>query len=156
MKKAILMIFLLSLIIFLSHFILAFDFYGYTKYENGTILPHTNITVIVYYLMNHTEVANFSDQSDSSGRFNITIPGNYTTNYSFKPVVRHFNGQQNGVDLVDYVGPSLPDLPYEEFSNIENITFFMKEAVTVKITAFGKALPDKLTVVKNNSVDNYT
>ena len=109
-----------------------FDFYGVTKYPNGTKMNNTNVTIEVYQMAPNQPPSlldSFTDISDENGTFNVTNITYYHTLF-YKPIVRHFNGT-----LVDYIGPSLPMLPAMEFHNLGSVNFYLKEGATLNITA---------------------
>jgi hypothetical protein len=109
-----------------------FNFAGTTKYTNGTLMNGTNITVEVYQMLPNqgpSLVDSFTDISNENGTFNVTsITKN--NNLFYKPIVRHFNGT-----TLDYIGPSLPEFPYQEMQNLGSINFYLREGATLNITA---------------------
>jgi hypothetical protein len=111
-----------------------FSFYGYTYKTNGEPLNGTNVTVQIYVFSQQGPPSlhgEYSTLSNDSGFFNLTLPGN--NSYHYKPIVRHFNGSD-----VDYVGKSLPEFPYMEFSHLNaEIKFYLWEGATINLTVFG-------------------
>lgn len=111
----------------------AFYFTGYTYNSSNAILNGTNVSVAVYD-STHTNVATFSTlvNNVSHGFFNLTIPANFAGNaFNYQPLLRHYN---NSYD-VDYVGKTLPDFPYQEFSTLNAVKFYLKSGITVNLTA---------------------
>ncbi len=115
-----------------------FDFYGFTKDVNGTALNNTNVSMELYVQGGGgppTLITTFNGTSNVTGWFNVS---NITSNasYSYKPVVRHYNGTD-----ADYVSQPLPDLPYADIDMgaLNNITFYLKEGGTINITAVNES-----------------
>jgi len=105
-----------------------FNFYGYAKLENKSGVENVNITITIYNIsQNHTKVAQISDLTNASGWFNLSISqaGNdltYKVTLYKEGTSKHF------------VGPSVPDVFYNEFRNLTGINFTLVEAAKVNIT----------------------
>ena len=138
---------LLSVVLFLGSLfaIQAAPFYftGYAYNTSNGILNGTNVSLYVTNLSSFQTVTILSTlvRNESHGFFNLTVPDGYASSaYSYRPVIRYFNGS---VDT-DYVGQNLPDFPHSEFSTLGAIKFYLKNSVTINITAFnqsGSAVP---------------
>jgi hypothetical protein len=147
MKKIILCLFFLTILVASFATAATIEFNG-TAYDiNGATLNNTNVSIMVKSGAN--EVSTNSTASNASGWFNITI-GGVETNYTFFLSMFHRNVTTT---QVDYVGQSLPPLPYTQFSTLGNINFYLQEAGTINITAinssnsytqFGASVKDKL------------
>lgn len=125
------------LIILLSFFAIdvdAFDIYGTVQYANTSALNATNVTVKVYSFgaTGPTTNSTYGALTNESGYFNVSgIVENSTLFY--KPIIKHFNDTTN--NFVDYIGPSLPMLPYSEVSLLSNMTFYVRAGATLNISA---------------------
>jgi len=138
---------LLSVVLFLGSLfaIQAAPFYftGYAYNTSNGILNGTNVSLYVTNLSSFQTATILSTlvRNESHGFFNLTVPDGYASSaYGYRPVIRYFNGS---VDT-DYVGQNLPDFPYSEFSTLGAIKFYLKNSVTINITAFnqsGSAVP---------------
>lgn len=121
----------------------AFDFYGYTKYTNATNMSYVNVSVEVMQFAEGsppTAIAVFSNLSDAAGYFILAINSTYmNSSYSYKPVLIRYNGTAGTGNYATYIGASLPDFPYQDFSSLNRsaITFYLKGAVTVDLSAIG-------------------
>ena len=156
MKKQLLALVLIVSIFFVTG-VSAFNLYGHTKYINGSIMGNVNISVEIYSQQNHMLNTTISNTSNASGFFNITINESLygNNNWSFKPVLVKYNG-----NLAQYIGQSLPDLPYQEFSVLassEN-TFYLKPALTIDLSAVGTETNAQQLSYGNNSplLGNYS
>lgn len=111
-----------------------FSFSGYTYNDTGSVLPQTNATVEVYSFgqQGPSLEGTYSNVSNASGYFNITnIEGNDT--YFYKPVITKYNGS-----TATHINENAPDLPYFEFESLGEVKFYMRDAATINITAFGQ------------------
>ncbi len=113
----------------------AIGFYGYTLNATGTYNAIGNTSVKIYEYTGGmgpgaTLLATYENYSNSTGFFNISNI-TFNTSNSYKPVIRHYYGDY----YVDYMGQSLPAFPGSELTNLNNITFYLKEAATINISA---------------------
>src|SRR3989344_3760967 len=118
-----------------------FEFNGTVKDTNGNRLNNTLVNITISSMGNNGPLAitYVSSNSNASGWFNMTLPGNSA--WMYKPVVRHTNYTTS---TIDYIGGSLPDFPYGEFSQIGTTNFYLKEAGTINITAINSS-NDRIT-----------
>ncbi len=114
----------------------SFSFSGYTYDVGKTAVNGTNVTVKIYSFDGSgppSLVSSSSVLSNSSGFFNVTnLPA--ISNYMFKPVVIKYNSSDSS--RAEYVGQSLPHLPYTEFASVGSVNFYLKNATTVNVTAY--------------------
>ncbi len=109
-----------------------FYFNGTTYDTNRVALNNSNVSVsVIDSSSSWTAFATYSTNANASGWFNLALPGNATDNYMYQLKVRHTNSTYN---FVDYVGQTLPQFPYQEFSQLYNVNFYMKQAGTMNIT----------------------
>jgi PGF-pre-PGF domain-containing protein len=133
MKKLFYVLVVLSML--LAFNVSAFDFSGnaYNVTQGG--IENTNVSLLAYDMTQMNGPPNvtgtYSGLTNGSGFFNFSVDSN--ENWSYKPVIRHFIG-----DNVDYIGPSLPQLPAQQIQNISPIDFYLKEGATINITAQGR------------------
>ena len=145
-------IFFLSIFLVLAFgcaaFATTFDFWGYTYDVNGNPLNGTNITMTLYNYSNWTDPVYHinSTTSDATGFFNLSGI-DIVTDIMYQPKAVHYDG-----DDADYVGKSLPSFPAQEMQNLNNISFFMKEAATINLTVFGEDL--EISELSPSSIDN--
>lgn len=120
------------LVIFLNPGVV-FSFAGYTYDTAKNPLNGTNVTIeMVTGFGPGAQLSWYSALSNENGFFNITnIP--YNNMYLYKPIVIKYNGSD-----AQYVGQSLPHFPGFEFSNLGLVSFFLKEAVTINLTAYNQ------------------
>jgi len=144
-KRLIVFIALFSLIAGITPaFAETFNFYGSTKYSDGTAMNNTNVTIYIYTMSGQgppTLNSTFSAVSIETGNFNITNVERYG-NAFYKPVIRHFNSSSN--TYADYIGASLPEFPVFEVARVSPVTFYLKNATTLNISAInasGNAMP---------------
>ncbi|MBL7206188.1 MAG: PQQ-binding-like beta-propeller repeat protein [Candidatus Aenigmarchaeota archaeon] len=112
-----------------------FNFYGYTKFPNGTAMNGTNVTIEIYEMVpgeGATLNSSYSTLSNTSGFFNISGIIVYESRF-YKPVIMHYNDSSN--IYVDYIGASLPEFPYFEINAVIPVNFYLKEAATINISA---------------------
>jgi len=107
----------------------ALTFRGFVYDVNGNSLNNTNVSVLIRNMNTWAEVSNPSAASNASGAFNFTIDED--SSYGYQISVIHTNASTNSVD---YVGKSLPLLPYQQFTALDNISFYLQEAATINIT----------------------
>ncbi|MBN2454078.1 PGF-pre-PGF domain-containing protein [Candidatus Woesearchaeota archaeon] len=116
----------------------SFSLVGYTKYENGTNMSSVNVSIEVYQFLPDQPPAlidSVSVLSGDEGNFTLGLGSSqFDPQYSYKPVLRKYS---NG--LAQYIGQSLPELPYFDMEMLNNteITFYLKQAITVDISAVG-------------------
>jgi hypothetical protein len=121
-------------------FILAtnsFEFNGTTKDIYGNNLNNSLINLTISASGDSgppRTIGYMSTTTNASGWFNLTLPVN--SQWMYKPVIRHFNSTTNAID---YVGSLTPEFPYAEFSEIESVNFYLKEAGTINITAINSS-----------------
>lgn len=117
----------------------AFNFRGHTSNETGGMnLSGTNASIEVYSFSpgGPPQLINIRfNISGDDGDFNITnIPGN--PNYTYKIVLKNFNSTTS---TLDYIGPSLPDFPLQQITqlaqNNSKTKFFLKAGGTINISA---------------------
>lgn len=130
-----------------------FTFTGYTFDVNGTPLNNTNVTVSIYRFGGGGPpqvIGSYINFSNATGFFNLSLPANFT--YFYKATLRYYNDSR-----IVYIGQSLPAFPYMEFSRLGTVKFFLREAATLNITAFGpeKELQTALSGI-SVSLPNYT
>ena len=119
-------------------------FNGTTYYYNGTILSGVNVTIQVLVFGQNGEITNYTSSgiSGSLGNWSIAVPNtNLQGNDRF---VKFIPKKYNGND-VEWIGSVLDGFPFSELQfmmNLSNVEFYLKEGITVNITAFG--LPTKL------------
>jgi len=128
-------IFLMLLVTFLFTATLAYDFYGYVKYENGTPVQNANVSFYVYYPVPDINWTN-NTLTNQDGFFNITVNTSNLTSKMCNVKIYHYDSS----GLVDYIGPITPPMPCGEYTGafgtpaIQNITFYLKKAVNLNIT----------------------
>ncbi len=118
-----------------------FQFNGTIRDNNGIAVNNTviNITVSSMGAQGPSALAYYATTSNASGWFNITLPA-YGA-WMYKPVIRHTNSTYNTIDLV---GPTVSDFPYQEFSMLNSINFYLKQAGIINITAINSS-GDRIT-----------
>jgi len=133
MKKLFYVLVVLSML--LAFNVSAFDFAGYAYNVTKGPINNTNVSLLAYNMdqMNGspTPVHINWTMTNASGFFNLSMPDNDSWNY--KPVLRHFLDSN-----VDYIGPSLSQLPFDQIQRISPIDFYLKEGATINITAQGR------------------
>jgi len=102
----------------------SFNFYGYAKLENKSGVENANVTIIIYQMPNHEEVDRVSNLTNASGWFNISVHLTGSS-YTYKISIYKEGTSKH------LVGPSVPDVFYNEFCNLTGI---MVEAAKVNIT----------------------
>ena len=102
---------------------------------NGVALNNSvvNITLWLMGQQGPTLFGSNSTTSNESGWFSFIVDANSSLMY--KPVITHTN---TTYDFVDYIGQSLPIFPYQEFSSLSSIDFYLKPAGTINITVINK------------------
>ena len=127
-----------------------FDFWGYTYYTNGTVMSGVNITITLYNYSNwsNPKYKTYSNTSDGNGFFNLS---NITFNemLMYKPSIVHYKSGSS--TDADYIGKSLPSFPAMEFENLNNISFYLREAATINLTVYGEDL--EVTEVASYDID---
>jgi hypothetical protein len=140
MKRGLTLIALFTVFLFIAiQPVHAFDFYGYTKHINGTIMANVNISLEIYRMPVWTPNATLRNISDANGFFNISVNDSLygNSNWSFKPVLIKYN---TSTEYAEYMGQSLPDLFYDEFASMSNITFYLKQAATIQLSGRGDSV----------------
>lgn len=121
-----------------------FDFYGYTKYTNGSIINETAVRMNIYTYNEGMDLQKVHfTRSDNAGFFNITDIRIYQNRF-YKPTIKH-----SDEDQVDYIGASLPEFPYTEIQNISPIDFYLQPAAILNFSAInstGSQIPFKYQV----------
>jgi len=134
MKKLFYVLVVLSML--LAFNVSAFQFFGYAYNVTKGPVSNTNVSLIAYDMTQMdgppTPVHINWTMTNASGFFNLSMP--YNDSWSYRPVLRHFNGLN-----VDYIGPSLPQLPAQQVQSISPVDFYLKEGATINITAQGRA-----------------
>ncbi|MFH1439980.1 MAG: hypothetical protein ABIG89_05405 [Candidatus Woesearchaeota archaeon] len=143
-KKGVLFVIVLIILV-LTMSVDAFVFNGTTYDINGNILNYTNITVLVKN-SSWAQVTTNTTMTNAVGEFNLTLPDDAT--YMYQPTIEHHNITTNDVN---YVGQSLPMLPYSEFSQLQNVNYYLKESGMLNITVVNSSntiVPDNLFAVQ--------
>ncbi len=119
----------------------SFQFNGTIRDNNGIVVNNTviNVTVSSIGSQGPSAIAYYATTSNASGWFNITLPANGA--WMYKPVIRHTNSTYNTIDLV---GPTVPEFPYQEFSMLNSVNFYLKQAGIINITAINSS-GDRIT-----------
>ena len=127
MKKRDLRIYIL-LITFLCYLsiVFALNFNGLTYTLDGKTLNGTIINITIRS-SDFSVIGYNSSTSNETGGFNFTVSENQAWMYQVS--LYHKNGS-----FVDYVGKSLPALPYGEFSTIAPMSFYLDTAGTINLT----------------------
>jgi len=158
MKKRGKLIFYAFILILALSLVDAFDFYGTTKYINGSTFGGVNVSLEIYNMaggpgggpsLNKT----YSVLSNlTTGSFNISVNDSLygNSNFTFKPVLIKYNSSNS--QLAEYISQSSPNLPYQEFSNLGNTTFYLREAVTLYLSGRG----DQVVMSDIIYGDNYS
>lgn len=122
----------LFLLLFCAGSVSAFVFNGTIADVNGVALNNTVINITIWIMGGQGPQYNScnSTTSNESGWFSVNVTDGSSLMY--KPIITHTNTTGN---FVDYVGQALPTLPYSEFSTLSNISFYLKDAGTINITA---------------------
>jgi PGF-pre-PGF domain-containing protein len=119
-------------------------FGGYVFNVTESPINGTNVTIEVWQDTPTWGInSSYSNISDINGKWSVTFDDGVLNGRSVKFVVRHFTGP----DSVDFRGGILPPFPWQELSpqnpfspiNISNITFYLKEAATINITAINSS-----------------
>ena len=111
----------------------SFEFNGTIKDSGGNPANNTLVNVTVSSMGAGgppTVIGYYSTTSNASGWFNLSLPSD--SSWMYKPVIRHTNATTNAID---FVGPTVPDFPYQEFSALSRVNFYLKQAGTINITA---------------------
>jgi len=129
MKKIILFIILFSLFAVSAT---AFEFNGTIYDPNGNVLEGVMVNLSNYTIgeFGPTKDSSINVTTNASGWFNLTMANNAEA--QFKPIITYTNNTSN---YVQYMGQTVPALPYFEFSTLAPINFYLKEAATMNITA---------------------
>ncbi|MEA3515050.1 MAG: hypothetical protein U9R34_06225, partial [Nanoarchaeota archaeon] len=134
-KTSLIVVLIFSLIVSALSASAAFDFYGNTYYENGTVLVGVNVTIEVYNMsgMMDQEIDVVSVLSNSTGGFNLSAIAEATgeDEYIYQIIVVKYD---NG--YADYVGKSLPMLDIDMINSLGEMDFFLRPGVTINITAY--------------------
>ncbi len=111
----------------------AWEFNGTVRDVNGTVLPNALVNITLWIMGGPTGmiyVGSNSTSSFSNGSFSVTVTGD--SNWMYKPVITYTNATTGSIE---YIGQSLPQFPYQVFANMNNISFYLREAGTINITA---------------------
>ena len=112
---------------------------------NGTIYDNTGAIRLYNASINvtirdstYTIVLSNRTFSNATGWFNISLTE--SADYLYQITITHFlynksGAAGSGIISADYVGQSLPAFPYNEIANVSDITFYLKQAGTINITA---------------------
>jgi PGF-pre-PGF domain-containing protein len=131
-----------------------FTFRGYTYDAQKNVLSGTNVTVDIYQFAGGppTVVGSYSTLSNASGYFSLNLPSSYQ--YMYKATLTYYNAS---LSRVTYMGQSLPPLPYFEFSTLDSVKFYLKEAATLNITAIGDEMElDNMQIGTSRSITNHS
>ena len=107
----------------------SFTFSGITYDVDGNALNKTNISIVIKSMITWSQVAVQSTISNESGGFNFSVFSNSSFGYQISTLHTNLS-----TGAVDYVGQSLPLLPYSQVAAIGNMKFYMQEAGTFNIT----------------------
>lgn len=99
---------------------------GTTYDVNSNVLNSTNVTILTRNSA-WSQVWKNSTTTDSSGYFAMFIPNNSSYMHQLSLIHKISN-------VVDYVGQSLPSLPYAEFSRLTSVNYYLKNAGTINIS----------------------
>ena len=126
--RMLVLIFLISLFVFSVN---AFDFNGYVYDDSGNLFSDVLVNFSNYTLgeLGPSRDSSVNFTTNSTGFFNLSMDNNVEAMY--KPSFRHTNSTYN---FVDYIGQSLPSFPYQIFSELSNISIYLKQAATINIT----------------------
>ncbi len=126
----------------------AFEINGTVYDIYGNSLNATNVSVLIKD-QTWTSLGTNSTATNSTGWFNLTLPGTVSDHYMYQLSLVHRN---NTTNAVDFVGQSLPTFPFPEFSRLSSVNFYLKDAGTINITVINA----NITVIdaSNNSVPN--
>ncbi len=116
-------------LMFLSLPVFSLEFNGTIKDTNGNFLNNTLINITIRNTQ-FTIISYNATRSNASGWFNITLDD--TAGLFFQPVIQHTNTSTNAITLV---GQSIPAFPGQVLQIVSGITFFLKPAGTLNITA---------------------
>jgi len=131
-KKWVLLVFIFALVVIVSNVSAdTFEFNGTVYDVNGTALNNTNVSVTLK--IGPTDLGTNSTTTNSTGWFNLTVTGGSSDGYQYLLKITHTN-DTSGYGYVDFVGQTLPQLPYRDFSQLGNVNFYLKEAGTFNIT----------------------
>lgn len=119
-------------IVLVLNFVSAFGFNGTVYDPNGAPLNNSVINITVRSLTNWLVVGYNFTTTNESGWFNITIPDNNQWMYEPKIAFRNGTGTSS---YIAYVGQSLPAFPSLIFNQLGSISFYLKDAGTINITA---------------------
>lgn len=129
--------FFFSLFVFMCLFLgvvsASFELNGSVYDIHRAPMGDVNVTILIRD-SNWAQVWYNSTLTNSSGWFNISMPAN--SDYMYQLSLVHKNSSFN---YVDYVGQSLPLFPYSEFSQLSDVSFYLKEAGTINITAINSS-----------------
>ncbi|RLJ02512.1 MAG: hypothetical protein DRP11_02960 [Candidatus Aenigmatarchaeota archaeon] len=133
-----------------------FNFTGFTRYTNGTPMPEVNITMILYNMSTgFNEIERYSTLSDSDGFFNLSNITFYEHDIMYKPIIIKYSST-NPI-RAEYIGQTLPPFPPQELQNLHNVTFYLKEAATLNITAEGRRQHlDEAQIIFNQTIPDYS
>jgi len=119
-------------------------FFKGTTYNGttGDVLIGTNVTIEVWDIEEWILNKSYSNLSNAQGDFTVSFDDTIysPSKYMYKPVIVHYNA--NGVDA-DYTNKPTEELPGEmlNHSAIGNVSFYLKEAATLNITADDQGNP---------------
>ncbi|RMD45713.1 hypothetical protein D6829_01615, partial [Candidatus Pacearchaeota archaeon] len=125
------------ILLFSISYVLAVDYYGYTKYQNGTALGGVNVTLkVVEFGPDGPQVnSSYSGLSNSSGFFNITVPEQFNNGqWNIKPVFIKYLPDN---DTTEYIGPNVPAIPANDFFQQVGTSFYLKRGATLLISGIG-------------------
>lgn len=124
----------LGFLILVSFGTYATDYYGYVAYNNKTVFEDANVSLEIYNMTNEGPnlTATYSNLTGSDGLFNLT---NITIEDSefFQVKIKVYN--ESNPLFVDWVGPTMPTFPAQEFNMTLNTTFYLKQGATINVSA---------------------
>jgi hypothetical protein len=106
-----------------------FAFNGIAYDVDGNALNNSNISILIRDMTSWSQVDTVSTLSNISGGFNFSVFAN--SSHGYQVSVTHINASTNAVD---FVGQSLPTLPYNQVIALNNINFYLQEAGTINVT----------------------
>ena len=113
---------------------IGFNFNGTTKDINGNGLNNSLIN-IAFYDNSFTSAGSNKTYSNATGWFNMRVYKN--NSYMYYLTVAHYINNATGTSTspADWVGQTIPYLPYSEFSSLGTMNFYLRPGGNINITA---------------------
>src|SRR3989338_1775912 len=92
-------------------------FSGYTYNTTEGAINATNVTLEIWQESPWSASASYSNLSNASGYWSVTIDSSALSGKMVKFIPRHYNGPN-----VDFIGGILPPFPYTEISEMLNLS----------------------------------